>query len=343
MYLQEHVSLKALNTFHVAARARYYAAIKDLQTLQALVADKTWNQWPWLVLGGGSNLLFVKDFEGVVLRMALDGVATVKEDRHHIWVKAGAGISWHALVLHCVAHEYAGIENLSLIPGTVGAAPIQNIGAYGVELSNVFDSLEAMELCSGAIRTFDKADCAFGYRDSVFKQTLKGQYIILNVTLKLAKQPTFQVAYRGLQDTLEAMQVANLSIKAVSDAVIRLRQQKLPDPTVLGNAGSFFKNPLLTRHQLAQLQQQHPHLPHYDQPDGSVKVSAAWLIEQCGWKGKRQGAVGVYDRHALVLVNHGEGTGAEVQELAQTIQRSVQDTFGIALAPEVSSITGAVC
>lgn len=218
MYLQENVSLKQFNTFGVEARARYYVRIEDVQTLQALVADKAWQHLPWMVLGGGSNVLFVKDFEGLVIHMALDGITTIKEDSTQVWVKAGAGVNWHRLVLHCIAHDYAGIENLSLIPGTVGAAPIQNIGAYGAALSDVFDSLEALEVRSGTVHTLSKADCAFGYRDSIFKNTLKGQYIILSVTLRLQKEPTFKIDYGAIRATLEAMNVAQLSIKASSVA-----------------------------------------------------------------------------------------------------------------------------
>ena len=306
MDIQEHISLKPFNTFGVAAQARYYTRITEVQALKALVKDTTWQHHPRVVLGGGSNLLFVKNFDGLVIHMALGGITMVKEDRSQAWIKAGAGVNWHALVLHCIAQGYAGIENLSLIPGTVGAAPVQNIGAYGVELCDVFDSLEAMEISSGVVRTFSRADCAFAYRSSIFKNDLKGKYIILGVTLRLQKHPTFRIDYEAVRATLAAMNVSLLTVKAVSDAIIHIRQQKLPDPARLGNAGSFFKNPLLSLHQYTQLKEQHPDIPGYTQSEQIVKVPAAWLIEQCGWKGKRKGAVGVHDEHALVLVNYGE-------------------------------------
>lgn len=340
MLLQEHISLQNLNTFGINAQARYYARIDTVQALHELLAHAAWEGQPRLVLGGGSNLLFLHDFEGIVAHMAIDGIATVREDEDYVWVRAGAGVNWHQLVLHCVANDYAGIENLSLIPGTVGAAPIQNIGAYGVELRDVFASLEALEIRSGTVHTFDQVACAFGYRDSIFKNTLKGQYIILSVTLKLHKQPTFRTDYGAIQRTLAAMNVSTLSIKAISDAVIHIRQSKLPDPAHLGNAGSFFKNPVITQAQFNQLQAIHPQLPGYEQPEGQVKVPAAWLIEQCGWKGKKQGAVGVHEQHALVLVNYGGGTGEALYQLAQDIQQSVQTRFGIDLTPEVSLVRG---
>lgn len=254
MVLQEHVSLKHLNTFGIHAQARYYIRINDVKCLHDLLLHKNLRALPRLILGGGSNLLFLNDFQGIVIHMAIGGIATTREDRTHVWVKAGAGVNWHTLVLHCVGLGYAGVENLSLIPGTVGAAPIQNIGAYGVTLSETFEALEAMEIQSGEIHTFGKADCAFGYRDSIFRDTLKEQYIILSVTLKLKKKPTtLQTTYGALQSTLQTMHVQELSIKAVSDAVIYIRQKKLPDPALLGSAGSFFKNPVITQQQFARL------------------------------------------------------------------------------------------
>ncbi len=336
--LQPHTSLKALNTFQIDAQARYCARIDCVQTLQQALAHPALRGLPRLVLGGGSNVLFVGDFGGAVLHMTMDHTAVVQEDQDYVWVRAAAGTSWHQLVLHCVARGYAGIENLSLIPGTVGAAPIQNIGAYGVELSDVFASLEALEVCSGTVRTFDGAACAFGYRDSVFKHALKDQYIILSVTLRLHKRPAFRTAYGDVLRTLEEMQVKELSIKAISDAVIRIRQRKLPDPAALGNAGSFFKSPIIPQAQLEQLQAEHPAIPGYKLPLDQVKVPAGWLIEQCGWKGKRLGPVGVHQHHALVLVHYGGGTGQDVYRLAQAIQQDVSARFGIALTPEVNLI-----
>lgn len=336
--LQENVSLKPFNTFGIDAKARYHLRVANLQTLRDFSAQFSFRTLPQLVLGGGSNVLLLNDFEGVVLHMAIDGIAKVKEDQDYIWVQAGAGVNWHQLVLHCIAHDYAGIENLSLIPGTVGAAPIQNIGAYGVELRDVFESLEALEIRTGQLHTFDSTACAFGYRDSIFKRGYKGQYIILNVTLRLHKKPAFKTGYGAIQQTIEAMGTQELSIKAISDAVIHIRQSKLPNPAHLGNAGSFFKNPVIDEAQFKQLQAQHPQLSGYPQPKGQVKVPAAWLIEQCGWKGKTSGFVGVHKQQPLVLVNYGGGTGQAIYQLAQAIQQSVLTQFDIKIEPEVNLI-----
>ena len=339
MLLQEHVSLKPFNTFGIDAQARYYLQIDALQTLRDFLAQPSLTALPQLVLGGGSNVLLLNDFQGVVLHMAIDGIAKVKEDQDYVWVQAGAGVNWHQLVLHCIANNYAGIENLSLIPGTVGAAPIQNIGAYGVELQDVFESLEALEIRSGEVHTFNHAACAFGYRDSIFKREHKGQYIILNVTLRLQKKPTFKTEYGAIRQTLEAMGTRELSIKAISDTVIQIRQSKLPDPARIGNAGSFFKNPVITKVQFKQLHTHYPQIPGYPQPEGQVKIPAAWLIEQCGWKGKTNGAVGVHNQQPLVLVNYGGGTGQGIYQLAQDIQQSVQAQFDIKIEPEAHLIT----
>ena len=338
MLLQEHVSLKNHNTFGINARARYYVRIDSLRSFRDCLAHLSCRALPRLILGGGSNLLLLNDFEGIVMHMAIDGIAVIGEAQDHVWVQAGAGVNWHQLVLYCIANGYAGIENLSLIPGTVGAAPIQNIGAYGVALSDVFVALEALELCTGVVHTFEKAACAFGYRDSIFKNVLKGQYAILNVTLRLQKTPAFQTSYGAIQSTLKAMNVQALSIRAISDAVIHIRQSKLPDPARVGNAGSFFKNPVLAQARFGQLRARYPHMPGYEQPGGLVKVPAAWLIEQCGWKGKTRGRIGVHERQALVLVNYGGGTGRALYQLAQDIQQSVQERFGIAIWPEVNVV-----
>ncbi len=338
MLLQEHVSLKNLNTLGIKAQARYYARIDSVQQLQQLSLDPQRKPLPRLILGGGSNVLFLNNFKGIVIHMAIGGITVTKQDREYVWVKAGAGVNWHTLVLHCVEQGYAGIENLSLIPGTVGAAPMQNIGAYGATLSDVLESLEAMEVRSGTVHTFSQKDCDFGYRDSIFKNTRKGQYIITSVTLRLHKKPTFRITYGALQSTLKAMDIQELSVKAISDAVICIRQSKLPDPARLGNAGSFFKNPIITQQQFEHHQYTHPDMPGYVQPGGYVKVPAAWLIEQCGWKGKKRDKVGVHQQHALVLVNYGDGTGQDIYQLARDIQQSVQEKFGIALMPEVQVI-----
>lgn len=340
MSLQEYVSLKPFNTFGIAAQARYYSYIQDITTLQQLLLQEELNALPKLVLGGGSNLLFIEDFRGWVIHMAISGLQKIQEDQDTVWLQVGAGINWHALVLYCVEQGYGGVENLSLIPGTVGAAPIQNIGAYGVELSEVFTSLEAMEITTRTVKTFSQAACAFGYRDSIFKNELKEQYIILRVTLRLQKQPTFRTTYGAIQETLSAMGVEKLSIKAISDAVIHIRQSKLPDPTQLGNAGSFFKNPVIGRPYFEQLKSTYPTLPGYTLAHDQVKIPAAWLIAQCGWKGHRRGPVGVHSHQALVLINYGGASGQAIYQLAQDIQQSVQEQFGIDLQPEVHIVSG---
>ena len=339
MNVRQNVSLQPYNTFRVDVRSRYFIRITSVEELQALLQHPVYGQQPKLVLGGGSNLLFTQDFEGIVLKMDIPGIRVVEENSDHVWVKVGAGVGWHTLVLHCIEQGYGGLENLSLIPGTVGAAPMQNIGAYGVETKDVFETLEAVHMADATLRTFNNAACAFGYRDSVFKQALKGQYIITSVTFKLHKKPLINVSYGAIQETLlQTIGERSPSIKDISDAVIRIRQSKLPDPAVIGNAGSFFKNPVISRAQYDALKVQYPEAPGYVLSDDSVKVPAGWLIEHAGWKGKRVGEVGVHDRQALVLVNHGKAVGKEVWSLALQIQASVKETFGIDISPEVNVV-----
>lgn len=338
MHLQENISLRSLNTFGIATNTKYYSLIRNQAILEELLSHKALHVLPKLIIGGGSNILFIKDFEGWVIHMDIKGIEKLKENNDHIWLQVGAGVVWHDLVLYCIQKDYAGIENLSLIPGTVGAAPIQNIGAYGVEFSEVFESLEALEISTGLIKKFNKVDCAFGYRDSIFKNSLQGQYIILQVTVRLNKQSTFRIGYGAIQEILTAMQLKTLSIKAVSDAVISIRQQKLPNPAYIGNAGSFFKNPIIEQFQADRLKSMYPYLPTHSLSNSHVKIPAAWLIEQCGWKGYRLGAVGVHPHQPLVIVNYGGATGREVYELAQTIQVSVANKFDVILEPEVNIV-----
>ena len=262
----------------------------------------------------------------------------MKENDDNIWIKSGAGVAWHDLVMHCVNQNYAGIENLSLIPGTVGAAPMQNIGAYGIEIKDVFEDLEAIEIATGKTKIFDQQICNFGYRESIFKHEAKGKYIILNVTFKLNKKPTFYVEYGAIKDTLAEMGIAELSIKAISDAVIHIRQSKLPNPAEIGNAGSFFKNPEIQKTQFEKLKAQFPTIPSYPVSETTTKVPAGWLIEQAGWKGQRFGNVGVHAKQALVLVNYGGGKGEEIKTLSQKIQVSVKEKFGIQLSAEVNFV-----
>ena len=333
-----NISLKPYNTFGIDAHAKDFVEVTSLQELQAIIANPKLKHHPKLILGGGSNILFTKDFEGLVIRNNIKGIERINEDPYHVWIKAMGGEVWHQLVLYAINNKLAGIENLSLIPGLVGAAPMQNIGAYGVELVNVFDSLEAVDMETGEVRIFNKEECQFGYRESVFKKELKGKYFILSVTLRLNKTPKYNVSYGDIKQTLSDMQVYELSLKAVSDAVIKIRSSKLPDPKQIGNAGSFFKNPEIPKEQFDQLVEKYPVMPSFPTTSGQIKVPAGWLIEQCGWKGKQVGNTGAHARQALVLVNYGGATGEEVKALAYQIRDSVKDKFGIELTPEVNFI-----
>lgn len=338
--IQSRVSLKAYNTFGIEATARYWVEINQEEDLQTLLQLADYVNTPKFILGGGSNVLLCQNVDGMVVKINIPGISVTREDDTHVYLTAGAGVSWHELVLYCVSNNYAGIENLSLIPGTVGAAPMQNIGAYGVELEQVFDSLTAIHVATGEKRTFTHADCAFGYRESVFKKALKGQYIITSVSLRLNKQPTFHTQYGAIKETLADMGIteANLTIKAISDAVIHIRRSKLPDPAQIGNAGSFFKNPEIPKNQFDSLKAQHPSLPGYPVDSETVKIPAGWLIEQAGWKGYRQGDAGVHAKQALVLVNYGRATGHEILALAKQVQASVQEKFGVTISPEVNIV-----
>jgi len=343
MKIEENVSLKPYNTFGIDTKARYLVRVSSPEELQELVSHKIYKDQKILILGGGSNVLLTQDFAGLVIKMDIRGIEVLEEDSANVWVKAGAGENWHQFVLYCIEKGYGGVENLSLIPGTVGAAPMQNIGAYGAELKDVFECLEAIHIQQGRLRLFTHEECRFGYRDSIFKNELKGQYIITSVTLRLSKNPTINTSYGTLEDTLRQLRTqegyqARPVLQEVSDAVIQIRQSKLPDPLVIGNAGSFFKNPVISRQHYENLLQQYGQVPGYPLSDEEVKVPAGWLIEQCGWKGRRFGNTGVHDRQALVLVNHGTAQGAEVWTLAMKIKESVKEKFNIDISPEVNII-----
>lgn len=336
--VQRSVSLRPYTTFGIEAQATYFANIASETDLNTLFQLDEFDELPKLILGGGSNLLLTKDFPGLAIRLTISGIQVAREDELHVYVQAGAGVVWHELVMYCVANNFAGMENLSLIPGTVGAAPMQNIGAYGVEIEQIFDHLEATHIDSGEKRRFEHADCQFGYRESVFKHALKGQYIITSVTFRLNKTPTFHTRYGAISETLSEMGITDetMSIRAISDAVIRIRQSKLPDPAEIGNAGSFFKNPEIPAAQFEQLKTTYPALPGYPIGSDRVKVPAGWLIEQAGWKGYRSGDAGVHARQALVLVNYGRATGHDILALAHQVQASVLKKFGITITPEVN-------
>lgn len=335
--LQTSVSLKPYNTFAIPALAQHFASIDSVKTLQNIITSNAYCCDQILVLGGGSNVLLTQDYAGLVLKNNLLGIQLLRENAENVWLAVAAGENWHEFVLWTLAQGYQGLENLSLIPGTVGAAPIQNIGAYGVEVEQFIESVSAIDLQTGEMHSFSHADCQFAYRDSVFKQEWKGRLFITGVVFRLRKIPAFNTSYQALLDELNTRQVETLSAEAISQAVIAIRQRKLPDPTKIPNAGSFFKNPLLKDSEMSALKQKHPALPVYKQPSGLSKTSAAWLIEQCGFKGQRFNDVGVHSQQALVLVNYG-GSGADLQALAQKIQTAVQQQFGIQLQTEVNII-----
>ncbi|PRY90948.1 UDP-N-acetylmuramate dehydrogenase [Mongoliibacter ruber] len=335
MHLQKDVSLLPYNTFGIDKKAKYFSIANNIHDVIEAIQFSKKNNIPLVVLGGGSNILLTKDLEALLLKIDIQGISLIKETSESVWIEVGAGVNWHSLVLYCIEKEWAGVENLSLIPGTVGASPMQNIGAYGIEIKEVFENLTAINRDTLSIEKFDWAQCEFGYRESVFKNKLKNKYIISSVCFKLNKNPVFNTNYGAIQDTLQSMQVEELSIKAISDAVIKIRQSKLPDPKQIGNAGSFFKNPTVETAKFEALKKEYPLIPGYPLQDG-VKIPAAWLIEQAGWKGKRFGNIGVHQNQPLVLVNYGDGDGAEIKILSEKIQASVEEKFGILLSPEVN-------
>ena len=336
MQIQENISLRSYNTFGIDVKARYFSRFKNSDELEELTANNS--RLPTLILGGGSNILFTKDFDGLILKNEIKGIAELHEDSEYVYVKAGAGENWHQFVLHCIQRNWAGVENLSLIPGNVGASPMQNVGAYGVEIDDVFWDLEAYHIQERKIVTFTRSDCEFGYRESVFKKKFKDQFVILNVTFQLRKKPRFNTSYGTIEQELDRMGVKELSIKTISDAVINIRSSKLPNPKELGNAGSFFKNPTIAVADFESLKSKFENIVGYTNADGSVKLAAAWLIEQCGWKGFRKGDAGCHARQALVLVNYGNATGKEIYQLSEEVLQSVKDKFGVTLEREVNVI-----
>lgn len=333
--ITHNVDLQAYNTFGLSATATSFVAINSFEDLMNLSLKSTDD---FLILGGGSNILFTQNPKGLVLKNNLKGIEIVREDAEFVFIKAAAGEIWHHFVLHCIENNWAGIENLSLIPGSVGASPMQNIGAYGVEIKDVFEELEAFHLDTKEIHRFNAEECQFGYRESVFKRRLKGQYFITSVTFKLRKKASINSSYGAISSELEKAGISHPSIKDISDAVIRIRSSKLPDPKEIGNAGSFFKNPVISMKLFLQLKEKHPTIPSYPIDEKFVKVPAGWLIEQDGWKGKTMDNYGVHKNQALVLVNYGGALGKDIYQLSTQIIASIQQHFGIELEREVNII-----
>ncbi|RZL30603.1 MAG: UDP-N-acetylmuramate dehydrogenase [Pedobacter sp.] len=332
--LQENVSLKSYNTFGIDVNASFFADIQAVDDLVALFSDPIISGKKLLVLGGGSNMLFTEDFDGVVIKMSIPGIS-YQTQGDEITLTAGGGVVWNDLVTYCVSNGFAGLENLTLIPGTVGASPIQNIGAYGVELKDVFLSCEAFEIATLKTKTFNFDDCKFGYRDSIFKNELKGKFIITRVDFRLSKIANLQTHYGAISAELTNRNIISPNIADVSAVVAAIRVSKLPDPSTIGNAGSFFKNPVIPQNQFQTLVQQFPEVVNYPAPNG-IKLAAGWLIEQCGFKGKVVGNTGTWKNQALVLVNHGNASGQEVYSFSEQIINSVYTKFGITLEREVN-------
>ena len=339
MKILQNISLKLYNTFGIDVNAAEYAEVTDVESLKGLIKTGRLMDTSYLVLGGGSNVLFTNDYDGLVIRNMIVGIRTKEVDDSKMLVTAGAGVVWDDLVHYCIGHKLGGIENLVLIPGSVGAGPIQNIGAYGVELKDTFYSLDAIEVATGELRTFYKEECEFGYRNSIFKRELKGKFIIVSVSLLLKSKSEADISYGAISEELIKMGIKDKpTIGDVGEAVSSIRRRKLPDPENIGNAGSFFKNPLVAEEKYADIRKRYPDAPSYKAGGGMVKIPAGWLIEQCGWKGKMHGGAGVHDKQALVLTNTGNASGKEVLELAGQIRDSVKDRFGIFLEMEVNII-----
>lgn len=337
MTVQHNISLKKYNTFGISAKAKFFCEVNNLEDLsEALRRDDYPEKF---IISGGSNMLITQDIDALVVHINIKGKKIISENKDHAFLKVMAGENWHQMVLWTIENGLGGLENMSLIPGNTGTAPIQNIGAYGVELKDTFESCEAMEIASFQTRTFTKEDCQFGYRDSYFKNEGKGRYIITSVTFKLSKRNhSLHTSYGAIEQELEKRGVTNPSVKDVSNAVIAIRQSKLPDPAELGNCGSFFKNPVVSKSEFDEFFKVHPNAPFYKVSEDAYKIPAGWLIEQCGFKGKRFGDAGVHKNQALVLVNYDNASGSEILELAHNIIEAVQNKFNIQIIPEVNII-----
>lgn len=338
-HIQVDADLTALNTLGVTAKAAKLIDIASVEQLRELHAEGLFDRERPFILGGGSNVLLKGDISRTVLKISIKGISVSSEDDDYVMVDAAAGVNWHIFTEWCVKNNFGGIENLALIPGTVGAAPIQNIGAYGVELKDVLETVSVFNIYTGKEELLSNEECTFGYRDSIFKNELKGRVIVTGIRLKLTKPPhQINSSYRSLDEYLQEKKIENPSIKDLFDAVVAIRKSKLPDPKMIGNAGSFFKNPVVDASLFEFLSGEYPDLPGYKMSDKKVKIPAGWLIEKAGWKGKKMGNVGTYKNQALVLVNHGGATGEELWNHAVRIQQSVSEKFGVELTPEVNII-----
>ncbi|MBD3328618.1 UDP-N-acetylmuramate dehydrogenase [Candidatus Peregrinibacteria bacterium] len=332
MKIIDNKSLKEHNTFGIDASAKEFVTVKNIDELkEALQTDLE-----ILILGGGSNVLFTKDFPGRVIKNEIKGISTVRENDNNVLIKAMGGEVWHEFVLYTVNQNLGGIENLSLIPGTVGAAPMQNIGAYGTEIKDTLESLEALEIETGAIKKFTANECNFGYRSSIFKNELKNKFFIISATFNLSKSPIINASYGKVADSLHEKAISNPTVKDVSDAIINIRSSKLPDWRKIGNAGSFFKNPVINKKYFLKIKQKYPDVPSFEIPENQIKIPAGWLIEKCGFRGKTKGNTGTYEKQALIIINKGNATGLEILNFSKEIQRCVKNKFGIKLDTEVN-------
>lgn len=333
--VDRNVSLKQMNTFGIDAQAKLLSRIQDVSHLESVLEQHS--EESIFILGGGSNILFTNNFEGLILKNEIKGFKIIEETDDFAIVESGAGENWHEFVMKCIGQNLGGIENLSLIPGNVGASPMQNIGAYGVEIKDVFEYLDAFHLKEKEMHRFNADECKFGYRESIFKNSLKGQYFICKVAFRLSKKHVLNTSYGAIEKELQEMQISKPTIKDVSNAVIKIRQSKLPDPNEIGNAGSFFKNPVVPIDILSNIQKKYPDVPHYPAPNDKVKLAAGWLIEKAGWKGRTfENRYGVHKHQALVLVNYNQSKGEEILQLSNQIIRDVEDKFNITLNREVN-------
>jgi len=338
LQVKENFSLKKYNTFGIDVSTRYFIELTTDSEIENFIKENPYKTLPILILGGGSNILFTKNFDGIILKIETKGIEIIRENDESIFVKAKAGELWNDLVNFCVEKNFGGIENLALIPGCVGASPIQNIGAYGSEMKDTFFELEAIDILHGQRKIFSQQECRLAYRNSIFKNELKGKYIILSVTFKLQKNPILNISYSALSKELQKLNLEKPTVAAVRDTVCKIRESKLPDPKIIGNAGSFFKNPSVTVDKYNELKNKFPEIVAYPAEDGNYKLAAGWMIDQCGWKGKRKENAGVHEKQALVMVNLGNASGNEILDLAHEVKVSVKNMFDVDIEFEVNII-----